>query len=425
VAYKKQQAPVEVRGKRATTNAAYNKQATTNAACSKQAPKIQDIQWRSYSRSCTRRQFFKTAATIGFAAAALGGTSLLSGCRSEAGDEIFRDVRNWTDDAGREIQIPTANAINSVYFTSGLAQVFILTLAPEVMGASCSKFSEEDMKYLSPELQGLKYLGAVESGEMDVEAVMAQDIQIIFSISSIELTQANIDEAVDIQDRSGIPVVLIDGSFSKIAEAYEKLGDILGCESRAKELSDYCVDAHARVTEAVKDIAEEDKVRFYYAEGPKGLQTEPAESQHAESFIVAGGYDVASVEWFDATGMADVSLESVIGWNPEVIVTWDSEIRGGAEDIIRASADWAVIDAVKNERVYAMPNVPLAWVDRPMACNRYLGIQWLANMFYPDKFDVDMVEVGKEFYKLFFGVDVTDEEMKGFLGNSYPPRAFR
>ena len=67
-----------------------------------QAPKIQDIQWRSYARNCTRRQFFKTAASLGFAAAALGGTSLLSGCRSEAGDAIFKDIRNWTDDAGRE-----------------------------------------------------------------------------------------------------------------------------------------------------------------------------------------------------------------------------------------------------------------------------------------------------------------------------------
>ena len=130
---------------------------------------------------------------------------------------------------------------------------------------------------------------------------------------------------------------------------------------------------------------------------------------------------VAEVDWYDATGMSDVSLESVIGWDPEVIVTWDSEIRGGAEDIIRTSKDWAVIKAVRNGRVYAMPNIPVAWVDRPMACNRFLGVQWLANMFYPDRFDVNMVEVGKEYYKLFFGCDVTDDEMKGFLGASYPP----
>jgi iron complex transport system substrate-binding protein len=56
-----------------------------------------------------------------------------------------------------------------------------------------------------------------------------------------------------------------------------------------------------------------------------------------------------------------------------------------------------------------------------MACNRFLGVQWLANMFYPDRYDVDMVEVGQEYYKLFFGCDVDAETMKGFLGASYPP----
>jgi iron complex transport system substrate-binding protein len=119
--------------------------------------------------------------------------------------------------------------------------------------------------------------------------------------------------------------------------------------------------------------------------------------------------------------MSDVSLESVIGWNPQVIVTWDAEVRGGAEDIIRTSPDWGVIEAVKNNRVYAMPSVPVAWVDRPMACNRFLGVQWLANMLYPDRYYVDMVEVAQEYYELFYGVKVDDETMKGFLGNSYPP----
>ena len=370
-------------------------------------------------RGVSRREFLRVVAAWSAAIAAGGASASLLGCRSEKGDEVFKGVRQFIDDAGRELTLPTANKIESVYFTSSLAQVFVMTLAPDKMGATCSKYSEEDKKYLPKELEGLKYLGAVETGEMDVEAVMSQGIQVIFSISSIALTQANIDEANDIQDRSGIPVVLIDGSFSKIAEAYEKLGDILGAEKRARELAQYCTDAYDKVVAAVGDLAEEEKVRFYYAEGPKGLQTEPAESQHAEAFIVAGGHDVATVEWDDATGMADVSLENVIGWNPEVIVAWDEEIRGGADNLIRSSGDWAVIDAVKKQRVYTMPNVPMAWVDRPMACNRYLGIQWLANLFYPDRFNVDMVEVGKEFYELFFGVEVSDKDMKGFLGNSY------
>ncbi|HAM15128.1 MAG TPA: ABC transporter substrate-binding protein [Eggerthellaceae bacterium] len=360
----------------------------------------------------TRRRFIAVCGAVAAAA--------LAGCRSERGDEIVKGIRTFVDDAGREHSIPTPENLKSVYFTSALAQLFVMTLKPEVMGATCSRFTQEDMKYL-PNMKGLEYLGAVETGQMDVEAVMQAGIQVIFSVSSIELVEANIDEADNIQKLSGIPVILIDGSTERISEAYRKMGDVLGCKARAAELAKYCEQAVARVTEAVSDVSEGERVSVYYAEGPKGLQTEPASSQHAWSFVTAGGRVVAEVDWFDATGMSDVSLESVIGWDPDVIVTWDAEVRGGAEDIIRTSPDWAVVKAVRNGRVYAMPNVPVAWVDRPMACNRFLGVQWLANMFYPDRYDVDMVEVGKEYYKLFFGVDVTDDEMQGFLGASYPP----
>lgn len=371
------------------------------------------------ARALSRRRFAKYA---GIAAASVGlGLPALGGCRSDKGDEVFRGQKKVVDDAGREVVVPTPDKLSKVYFTSSLAQVYVMTLAPDLMGATCSKYSADDLQYLPAEMQKLTYLGGVETADMDVEAVMSQGIQLIFSVSSIALTEANISEAEDIQNRSGIPVVLVDGSTSRISHAYEMMGEILGREERAAQLAAYCEDAYARVTEAVSGIADEDKVKVYYAEGPLGLQTEPAESQHAEAFLIAGANVVAQVDWFDATGMADVSLESVIAWDPDVIVAWDEEIRGGADNRIRTHHDWASIKAVRAGRVYTMPNTPVAWVDRPMACNRFLGIQWLANMFYPDRFDVDMLEVGKEFYQLFYGIEPSDDEMIGFLGNSYPP----
>lgn len=379
-----------------------------------------DAPSRPAGRSLSRRSFaaLAGAAALGLASGAL---PLLGGCRSEAGDEVFKGERKVTDDAGRQLVIPTVSQLKKVYFTSALAQIYVMTLAPDLMGATCSKYTDEDKRFLPSELDGLVYLGSSESNELDVEAVMSQGIQLIFSISSIELTEANISEAENIQDLTGIPVVLIDGSFERISEAYAMLGDILGREERAAELAAYCESAYAAVTDAVKDIPDDQRVGLYYAEGPLGLQTEPASSQHAAAFVAGGARVVAQVDLLDATGMADVSLESVIAWDPEVIVAWDEEVRGGADARIRTHADWSVISAVRNGRVYTMPNVPMSWVDRPMACNRYLGIQWVANMLYPDRYNVDMVEVGKEFYQLFFGAEVTDDEMKGFLGNSYPP----
>ena len=63
-----------------------------------------------------------------------------------------------------------------------------------------------------------------------------------------------------------------------------------------------------------------------------------------------------------------------------------------ADEIIRTDEKCSHISAVKNGRVYTMPNAPFAWCDRPPGVNRFLGVQWIANMLYPDRYEVDMVE---------------------------------
>ena len=212
----------------------------------------------------------------------------------------------------------------------------------------------------------------------------------------------------------------VDGSFDKIAEGYRFVGDIMGCPERAEELAVYLEKIYADVTEAVAGVRDEDRVTLYYAEGPFGLATEPDISQHALTFEIAKADNVAAVELTAGLGMTNVSLESVIKWDPEVIVAWDDVIRGGADEIIRSNPDWATVRAVRDGRVYTMPNAPFAWCDRPPGVNRFLGIQWVANMLSPDLYDVDMVEVTKDFYSKMYWVDITDEQARDLLGNSYP-----
>ena len=138
---------------------------------------------------------------------------------------------------------------------------------------------------------------------------------------------------------------------------------------------------------------------------------------------MAGAYNVATVpEATGSFGMSNVSLEQIIEWNPEIIISWDEETRGGAVNHIKTSTDWASIDAVKNDRVYAMPNLPFAWCDRPNGVQRWLGIQWLANLMYPDRYDVDMVEEAKYFYNLVYHIEIDDDRAKRILGDSYPVR---
>ena len=370
----------------------------------------------------TRRRFIQFGGLAALCIALpAGGIAGLSGCRSKEGDAVFRGERTITDHAGRELVIPTPNALERVYFTSPLAQVFVFSLAPQLMAGTAMTFTNQELLFLPEGTADLPNMGSLSgNGEIDREELIAKGVQVVFSISGVPLTPSNISDADKLQKQTGIPVVCIDGSFDVIADAYRFLGDILGTNERAEDLAKYLEDIYGSVTAAVGGIPESEKVSLYYAEGPLGLQTEPDVSQHALTFAVAGAHNVAAVEEAQGLGMSNVSLESVIAWNPEVIVAWDDVVRGGADEIIRTKEAWSTIQAVRDGRVYTMPNIPYAWCDRPPGVNRFIGIQWVANMLYPDLFDVDMVEVLQDFYKRMYWVDVTVDQALAILGNSYP-----
>jgi iron complex transport system substrate-binding protein len=341
-----------------------------------------------------------------------------------AADSAILGQRVITDDAGREITIPTPDKIKKVFVTSALAQVYITSLSFDLLAGTASKFTESQLRFQPDGVENLPYLGTINNnGEIDRESLLTEDIDIIFSISGIELTNQNISEAKSLQSQTGIPVVLVDGSFDKIPQAFRFLGDILDRAERAEELAVYCEKSYKAVHDVVAAIPEEERITLYYAEGPEGLQTEPETSQHMLGFLEGGALDAAVCEETYGGGMTDVSLEQVLKWDPEVIIAWDTDVRGGAADDIRTNPNWAQIRAVKNGRVYAMPNEPWAWCDRPPGVNRILGIHWIANLLYPDIYDVDIRKVVKEFFSVMYRVDIDDATVLELLGNSYPPPA--
>lgn len=327
-----------------------------------------------------------------------------------------------TDDAGREVTLPAADQLQKVYYTSPNGQIFLFTLAPDLCAGTTMDFTEQELANLPEGIENLPNLGTLSGGqELNPEAIMAEGIQVIFSITTVTPDEGDAADADDLQNQTGIPVVVIDGSFDETAHCYEMLGSILDMEAEAKEMADYCTKVASDVAAAVAAIPEEDRIGVYYAEGPEGLQTEPSNSSHALVFELAGAKNVAEgIEVQGGSGKTAVSLEQVLAWNPEVIVAWDSErFEGGADDLIRTDPNWSTIKAVQDGRVYTMCQTPFSWLDRPPAVNRFIGLQWLTNLLYPEAYDIDIVETTKEFYSLFYHRDLTDDQVKELLGNSY------
>jgi iron complex transport system substrate-binding protein len=80
---------------------------------------------------------------------------------------------------------------------------------------------------------------------------------------------------------------------------------------------------------------------------------------------------------------------------------------------------WQNVKAVKDHAVYEAPQFPFNWIDRPPSANRIIGIKWLANTFYPDRFHDDMRAETRKFYKLFYHRDLTEAELNQLLAQAF------
>lgn len=363
-------------------------------------------------KAFTRRQALRL---LGAGAGSVGASCLLGSCSTL--DFLAGSTREVTDDTGREVVLPATRLLKSVYFTSPLAQTFCFTMAPDLLAATSMIFTDEQLKYLPEGTGELVYLGSLSAGgQLDVPSLQREGVQVVLSISGIDLTDVNIEDALALERESGIPVFLIDGSYDVIGNTYRTLGVCLGRQERAEELAVYCEQVYDRVKSALAGLPDNERVRYYYAEGPEGLLTEPDASQHSLIFRESGGVNVAAtVEGVATSSGVAVTLDQVKTWDPDVIISWSQRNDKGADSYIRESTAWSSLAAVKNDRVYTMPSIPFPFCDRPPGINRFLGLQWLANTFYPERFDVDMVDIVREFYSKCYWRDITPEQARYIL----------
>jgi iron complex transport system substrate-binding protein len=62
------------------------------------------------------------------------------------------------------------------------------------------------------------------------------------------------------------------------------------------------------------------------------------------------------------------------------------------------------------------PGLPFGWIDRPPSLNRLIGLRWLAEVLYPDRTGWDLRAETREFYRLFYQVELDDPELDRLLG---------
>ena len=315
-----------------------------------------------------------------------------------------------TDDAGRTITIP--DKVAHVFAAGPPASILIYTFAPELLLGWTRRPDAKSCEFLGPGACDKPDVGRLtgRGNTTNLEVLLKLKPDLILDVGTINATYISLANRV--QEQTGIPYALLDGRFAAVAATYRKLGELTHRQSVAETFASYADKTITTIKGRADKIAPDQRPRVYYARGPRGLETGLGGSINVETIEFLGARNVAGGQ---RGGMATVSVEQVLTWNPDVIITIEPDFAAA----VRNEPVWAPIKAVQTGRIYLSPTLPFGWVDFPPSVNRLIGLWWLAKALYPDQFPEDLRPITRDFYQRFYHFDLTDAQIARVLSGQH------
>lgn len=318
-----------------------------------------------------------------------------------------------TDQLGRQVTLPDHVEKVVVLQHQTLNILVQLNAQDEIAGVMTSwkKQLGPEFSRFMPKITSLPTPGDLT--EVNIESLLAIHPQVVFV--------ANYAPAEMIQQiqSSGIPVVAVslrqdaEGQQNKMnpamgdeEKAYNEglkqgirlIADVVGRKPQAEALINYTFTAREKFNAPVAKIPEAQKVRVYMAN--PNLMTYGSGKYTGLMMNHAGALNVAAAT---VKGARQVSLEQVLQWNPQVIFVQDRYPQVVAE--IQNDPNWQGIDAVKNHRVWLMPEYAKAW-GYPMPEALAIGELWMAKKLYPEAYkNVNVDAQAQDYYQRFYRVN--------------------
>lgn len=325
------------------------------------------------------------------------------------------------DHAGNQVEVP--NKIERVV----IDQIPILSTymayfkgsAPHIVGYSGSfkeTISETALKNIAPELLESSDTVYAQS-DLNIEEIIKLKPDVIFY-------NANNKEHAQILASSGIPsigfaTVGADSPADPI-ERYKQwlmlLEEVFGEKGKMDgfiEAGDKIViDVKNRIENIPEDKRPSSMILFKLIDGVPQVSGKGVFGDYWLQHL--GVKNVAE----EAKGFAQVSFEQIYKWNPQILfINGPGLLKLNRQDVIENKVegiDFSTIQAVKDERVYNTTLGMWNWFtpnpDAPLV------LAWLACNTYPEEFsDYPLETVIRDYYKDFYGYEITDEEMEGML----------
>jgi len=291
-----------------------------------------------------------------------------------------------------------------IFVTGPPAAVLVTVLAPDRLMGWPSALSDAHRALLPAAARDKPVLGRLlgRGSTVSLEALLALQPDLVLDAGSISANY--VSTAQRVADQTGLPYALVDGRLADTPRQLREVGTLLGVRERGEQLAAYADEALAAAA-ALRGAGTVPGV--YLARGNDGLETATAGSINAEIIEAAGGRNVADA----ARGsIARVSLEQVLAWTPDWVLTQDRNFHA----LVRTDTAWRALPAVRAGRVLLAPDRPFGWVDGPPGVNRLIGVRWLAAGLQRGS-AVDFTAEAQRFHALFYGVTPSREELQALL----------
>lgn len=334
---------------------------------------------------------------------------LLTGCQSDRKDTpppVRRETQKVTDYMGRIVDVPLqTDRIGCLYAISGHV-VTMLGKGEHIVAVVEGLKRDVILREINPQIA---QAGTPKSGEaVNIEELARLNPDVVFVQSTTARNAAEMEKFAKFH----IPVLTMD--YRNMAEqqtAVRMIGQAIGARDRAEEYIKYyqaCVD---RVTQKIKGIPMEKRIRVYHSVN-EATRTDARDTLPADWLQAAGALNVSVGQNLRVDeDKYFAGIEQILQWDPDVILVNEE----GVDKYILSNEHWANLKAVKDKKVYKMPNGISRW-GHPGSLETPLAVLWTAKTLYPELFqDLDMVKETKFFYEKFFNFSITDETAKQIL----------
>jgi iron complex transport system substrate-binding protein len=316
----------------------------------------------------------------------------------------------FTDSAGRTVMVPAK--ISRVVPSGGLAQIFLLAIAPDLLCAVSGPYTAEETEFIPSSVLALPIVGQFYGGgTLNYEEIAAIGPEIVIDIG---IPKNSIVEDMDsIAQAISVPAVHITATLDSTPGTFRTLGKLLGREERGEALAVFCEKALAAAGKINARVGNRKK-QVIYCTGKTGLNVIAAGAFHAEVLdLMAENRAVVDVPSSRGSGNT-IDLEQLYLWDPELILF----SPGSVYDTVARDPTWGQLRAIREGAYYEIPIGPYNWLGNPPSINRYLGILWLGTLLYPEYAPYDLFTETAEYYRLFYGYELSRERYEGLTAKS-------